>query len=162
MIAVAHRMMTQSECNVGWLIFVLRARRRQQVRQWRGRLKRLPRLRLIAGGRDLPDEALRQRIRERLAEGSLFPASGMSVARRGTACVPGLRQGHHEGHRGAGSGRAGRRSGARRRGLLSTLARGITPRATATSRGLLGSNLPRRQFPSLCWPLLNPRNIRGV
>jgi hypothetical protein len=82
-------MMTQSECNVGWLIFVLRARRRQQLRQWRTRLRRLPHLRLIAGGRDLPDEALRQRIRERLADGSLFPASGMSVARRGTgrACL---------------------------------------------------------------------------
>src|ERR1700730_1400906 len=77
-------MMAQSECNVGWLIFVLRARRRQQVRRWRGPREPFPRPWLIPRGRDLPDEALRQRIRERLADGSLFPASGMSVARRGT------------------------------------------------------------------------------
>jgi hypothetical protein len=83
MIAVAHPMMTQSECNVGWLIFVLRARRRQQIRQWRTRLRRLPHLRLIAGGRDL-DEPLRRSIRERLADGRLPSASGVSTSRRGT------------------------------------------------------------------------------
>jgi hypothetical protein len=85
MIAFSHPMMTQSECNVGWLIFVLRARRRQQLRQWRARLRRLPHLRLIAGGRDLDGDApLRRSIRERLADGRLPSASGVSTSRRGT------------------------------------------------------------------------------
>src|SRR6266446_6650633 len=75
-------MMTQSERNVGWLIFLVRARRRQH--SGGARLERLPRLRLIAGGRDLLDEALRQRVRERLADGSLFRAHGVSIVRPGT------------------------------------------------------------------------------
>ena len=62
----------QESCNVGWLLFTLRAnRRRESIR--------------IAGGRDVPDdEPLRQSIRERLADGRLPSASGVSTARRGT------------------------------------------------------------------------------
>jgi hypothetical protein len=46
-------------------------------------------LRHIAGGSDLPTETARREIRERLADGRLFPAGSMSVARRGTgrACL---------------------------------------------------------------------------
>ena len=88
--------------NVGWLLLVLRAKRRQRLRA-RGtiwRLARPPRratvarlgerrarpghLRLIAGGSDLDSDTLRQGVRERLADGRLFFAGSMSVARRGT------------------------------------------------------------------------------
>ena len=41
-------------------------------------------LRLIAGGSDLDTDTLRQGVRERLADGRLFLAGSMSVARRGT------------------------------------------------------------------------------
>jgi hypothetical protein len=58
------------ECNVGWLLFVLRAERRRR------------RLR-ICGGSDV-DEEFRQQVRQRLADGRLFPASGVSTLRRGT------------------------------------------------------------------------------
>lgn len=68
----------KKECNVGWLLFVLRARGHQ-----RGRARR-PACRYIAGGSDLPTEALRQDVRERLGDGRLFPAGSLSVARRGT------------------------------------------------------------------------------
>ena len=66
------------ECNVGWLLFVLRARSPR-----RGRARR-PACRLIAGGSDPPAEALRQDVRERLGDGRLFAAGSLSVARRGT------------------------------------------------------------------------------
>jgi ribosomal protein L24E len=60
------------ECNVGWLLFVLRANRRRESLR-------------IAGGRDLhDDEPLRQSIRERLADGRLPIASGVSTVRQGT------------------------------------------------------------------------------
>jgi hypothetical protein len=59
-----------TECNVGWLFFVLRAERRRQRRY-------------ICGGSDA-DEEFRQRVRKRLAEGRLFLASGVSTLRRGT------------------------------------------------------------------------------
>jgi hypothetical protein len=88
--------------NVGWLLLVLRARRRQRLRARRAtrRPARPPRcavvaglaarrarpghLRLIAGGSDLDTDTLRQSVRERLADGRLFLAGSMSVARRGT------------------------------------------------------------------------------
>lgn len=61
-----------SECNVGWLLFVLRANRRRESLR-------------IAGGRDLnDDEPLRQSIRERLVDGRLFLAHGVSTLRRGS------------------------------------------------------------------------------
>lgn len=52
------------------------------VGRHRSRCKRP--LRHIAGGSDLPAESSRQSVRERLADGRLFPAGSMSVARRGT------------------------------------------------------------------------------
>jgi hypothetical protein len=58
------------ECNVGWLLFVLRAQRRRQ---------RL----LISGGSDA-DKEFRQQVRERLADGRLFLAHGVSTLRRGS------------------------------------------------------------------------------
>ena len=68
----------KDECNAAWLLFVMRARGHQP-----GRARR-PACRHIAGGSDLPTEALRQSVRERLAAGRLFPAGSLSVARRGT------------------------------------------------------------------------------
>lgn len=65
-------------CRVGWLLCVLRARGHQ-----RGRARR-PACWFIAGGSGLLPEALRQDVRERLGDGRLFPASSLSVARRGT------------------------------------------------------------------------------
>ena len=41
-------------------------------------------MRLIAGGSDLDTDTLRQSVRERLADGRLFLAGSISVARRGT------------------------------------------------------------------------------
>jgi len=79
-----------AQCNIGWLLFVLRATRHQHSR---ARPHRSPlrgrSLRHIAGGSDLPTETARREIRERLADGRLFPAGSMSVARRGTgrACL---------------------------------------------------------------------------
>lgn len=57
--------------NAGWLMFTARAR-----------------FKLISGGAD-PDHDVRQAVRERLADGRLFPVDGVSVARRGSGqlCV---------------------------------------------------------------------------
>ena len=63
-------MQPSTECNVGWLLFVLRAERRRQRRY-------------ICVGSDA-DEEFRQGVRKRLAEGRLFLASGVSTLRRGT------------------------------------------------------------------------------
>ena len=68
----------KEECDVGWLPFLLRATCHK-----RGRARR-PASRHIAGGSDLPVETLRLSVRERLADGRLFPAGSLSVARRGT------------------------------------------------------------------------------
>jgi hypothetical protein len=68
----------REESNAAWLRFVMRARGHP-----RGRARR-PAYRHIAGGSDLPAEALRLSVRERLAGGRLFPAGSLSVARRGT------------------------------------------------------------------------------
>ena len=87
-----------SSCNVGWLLLVLRARRRERLRARRAGLRLARRgrptatrgrLRLIAGGSDAGGDVLRQSVRARLADGRLFVAGGMSVARRGTGrpCV---------------------------------------------------------------------------
>jgi hypothetical protein len=66
------------ECSVEWLLFVLRTRCHR-----RGHAPR-PVSRHIAGGSDLPAETLRRSVRERLADGRLFAAGSLSVARRGT------------------------------------------------------------------------------
>lgn len=68
-------MRTDAHANVGWLLFVLRTQRRRQ------------RLR-ISGGSDA-DAEFRQSVRERLADGRLFLAGGVSTLRRGTGrpCV---------------------------------------------------------------------------
>jgi hypothetical protein len=58
------------DCNVGWLLFVLRADRRRQLLR-------------ICGGSEA-EEGFRERLRKRLAEGRLFLASGVSTLRRGT------------------------------------------------------------------------------
>jgi hypothetical protein len=72
-------MLTEATSNVGWLLFVLRAQRRRE------------RLRL-AGGSEGPTgslgdsllQELGRSVRERLADGRLFPAGGISTVRRGT------------------------------------------------------------------------------
>jgi len=76
--AITLRVTSEAECNVGWLLFVLRARRTHDSHEGRKRPHR------IAGGSGQPDEALRLSVRARLAEGRLFRASGVSVARRGS------------------------------------------------------------------------------
>jgi hypothetical protein len=58
------------DCNVGWLLFVLRAERRRQ---------RL----CVSGGSDTGED-FRRGVRERLADGRLFLASGVSTLRRGS------------------------------------------------------------------------------
>jgi hypothetical protein len=60
----------EGECNVAWLLFVLRAQRRRQ------------RLRICSGSD--AEEDFRQRVRERLADGRLFLAGGVSTLRRGS------------------------------------------------------------------------------
>jgi hypothetical protein len=79
---------SEAECNVGWLLFVLRARRHQSECSaglpCASQTLRERTLHRIAGGSGLPDEALRQSVRERLADGRLFWPSGISVVRRGT------------------------------------------------------------------------------
>jgi hypothetical protein len=59
-------MIVTTECNVGWLFFVLRTRRCQRFCQGRAAHRRPPRLSVIADGADLPDEAPR---REAQADG---------------------------------------------------------------------------------------------
>lgn len=76
--------------NLGWLLFVLRARGHHRLRERHHRARLRERwARRIAGGSDLPAEPSRHSIRERLADGRLFLAGSMSVARRGTGrpCV---------------------------------------------------------------------------
>lgn len=68
-------MKPEAASNVGWLLFLLRAlRRREGLR--------------IAGGSEGPpgfaDDSLRIRVRERLMDGRLFLAGGVSLVRRGT------------------------------------------------------------------------------
>jgi hypothetical protein len=87
---LASPLFMDAQCNIEWLLFVLRAERQQHPRERSHRSPprgRSPRH--IAGGSDLPTEASRREIRERLADGRLFPAGSMSVARRGTGrpCV---------------------------------------------------------------------------
>jgi hypothetical protein len=76
--------MAQMTSNVGWLLLAARVGRYQRGRELlacvNGRTRRLV---CISGGAD-PDEQLRRSVRERIADGRLFRASGMSVARRGS------------------------------------------------------------------------------
>jgi hypothetical protein len=75
--------------NAGWLMFTARAQRFQRERQLRACLRPpTRRFKLISGGAD-PDHDARQAVRERIADGRLFPVDGVSVARRGSGqlCV---------------------------------------------------------------------------
>src|ERR1700738_2066076 len=102
MIAVAHPMMTRSECNVGWLIFLLRPRRRQPVRHWRAQLRVLPRLTFIAGGCDLARRSLsptcrgtlggrtpvyrRQHVGPAPGHGTPVPRCGLAITKDAVDC----------------------------------------------------------------------------
>lgn len=90
-------MENEIECNAGWLLFIVRARRHQLERH------RLSHARHAHGrpshhisGGSYPNEALRQRVRERLADGRLLRASGVSVFRRGSGRPCNVRAGHPE------------------------------------------------------------------
>jgi hypothetical protein len=73
-----------TETNAGWLMFAINVRQYQWERELlTGVIESTGGLVRISGGAD-PDDDLRQSVRERLADGRLFIASGMSVARRGT------------------------------------------------------------------------------
>jgi hypothetical protein len=88
--------MNSNESNAGWLMFAIRVGQYQWERDLlTGVIESTGGLVRIAGGADPggadpadpadPDDDLRRSVRERLADGRLFRASGMSVARRGTA-----------------------------------------------------------------------------
>lgn len=82
-------MLSPITSNAGWLLLAAKIQQYQRHRELlacvNGRTRRLV---CIAGGAD-PDAELRQSVRERLADGRLFKASGLSVARRGAGqpCV---------------------------------------------------------------------------
>jgi hypothetical protein len=81
--------MNTNESNAGWLMFAIRVHQYQWERELlTGVIESTGGLVRISGGAD-PDQDLRQSVRERLADGRLFLASGISVARRGTGrdCV---------------------------------------------------------------------------
>ena len=67
--------------NSGWSIFSGRVRQYQRMRQLRACRRR--KFSVISGGAG-QDEELRQSVRVRLSDGRLFPADGVSVARRGS------------------------------------------------------------------------------
>lgn len=69
-VALPTVMHAEAACGIGWLLFVLRAQRRRQ--------------RLRISGGSSADEEFRQRVRERLADGRLFLAGGVSTLRRGS------------------------------------------------------------------------------
>jgi hypothetical protein len=77
-------MMAPNPSNAGWLLFAVKVHQYQRDRELlacvNGRTRRLI---CISGGGDR-DEELRRSVRERIANGRLFRASGLSVARRGT------------------------------------------------------------------------------
>ena len=69
--------------NAGWLLFASKIQQYQRDRELLACLnRRARRFVCISGGAD-PDHELRQSVRARLADGRLFRASGVSVARRG-------------------------------------------------------------------------------
>ena len=76
--------MTARLSNAGWLLFATKVHQYQGERELlaciSGRTRRLV---CISGGAD-SNEALRQSVRERLADGRLFVAHGVSTLRRGT------------------------------------------------------------------------------
>ena len=78
-------MSANTATNAGWLMFTARVERFQRERLLRAcQRPRTHRFKIISGGAD-PDHALRQSVRERLADGRLFrPVDGVSVARRGS------------------------------------------------------------------------------
>jgi hypothetical protein len=63
-------MRTEASCNVGWLLFVLRARQRRR--------------RFCISGGSSADDEFREQVRKRLADGRLFLAGGVSLLRRGS------------------------------------------------------------------------------
>lgn len=79
------RIMTTIESNAAWLLFTAKVHHYQRERGLLaclvGRARGL--VYISGGGGADPDHELRQSVRERLADGRLFFASGMSIARRG-------------------------------------------------------------------------------